>query len=259
MKKKKSFLVVVFLTLIALSAFARIAKAKDISLAWDANTDPVDGYMIFCRAEGEEFDFNNPAWEGTATTCTIYGLDDCATHYFVARAYRGTMESGDSNTAFYQEICQDLPIADAGQNQEIYEGDTGYLDGSGSYDPDGAIKFYYWQQISGPLISITDPESMDTDFLAPAVENSETAIIQLTVTDYDNLQATDEVAITMLPLSAPVEIPGDCNSDGVKNSADLSMIVANRFKPITPENEKCDMNNDGAINNYDILAWRRLP
>ena len=259
MKKNRNYLAVVFVSLIPLLAFAPIASAKDITLVWDANTDPIDGYRIFYHAENEAFDFDNPAWEGTATTCTIYGLDDCATYFFLARSYRDTLESGDSNTALYQQICQEHPIANAGQDDEIYEEEIGYLYGGGSYDPDGAIESYYWLQLSGPTIIITNPFAMDTDFLAPEVENSETAIIQLTVTDYDGLQAIDQVVITILPLSSPVEIPGDCDSDGDKDGDDLQMIVVNRFKPITTENEKCDINNDGAINNYDILAWRRLP
>jgi len=47
--------------------------SMSLSFTWDANTEPdVGGYRIFTHTEGGSYDYNNPAWEGTATTCTIY-------------------------------------------------------------------------------------------------------------------------------------------------------------------------------------------
>jgi hypothetical protein len=67
---------------------AGIAHSFDVSFAWDANTEPdMAGYMVFARAAGQNYDYNNPDWEGTDTTCTLYGLTDGITYYFVARAY----------------------------------------------------------------------------------------------------------------------------------------------------------------------------
>jgi hypothetical protein len=73
--------------------------AVDVTLAWDANTEQdLAGYRIFHREEGQSYQYNNPAWEGTATTCTISALDDNTTYYFVVRAFdTSDNESGDSN------------------------------------------------------------------------------------------------------------------------------------------------------------------
>ena len=64
------------------------AHSFEPSFIWDENTEPdLEGYRVFAREEGQNYDYDNPYWEGTETTCTIYGLTDGITYYFVARAY----------------------------------------------------------------------------------------------------------------------------------------------------------------------------
>ena len=100
-----------FAILISMFLFASPASAKQvtISFAWDCNTDldgtgsDVPSYALFYRAEGQQYDYNNPI----DPTCTIDGglcytdlvaqvceftytfdtLDGVqSTHYWVARA-----------------------------------------------------------------------------------------------------------------------------------------------------------------------------
>jgi hypothetical protein len=78
---------------------AHSSFALDITLAWDPSTSGVDGYKAFYREAGYAYDYSQPAWEGWETTCTIYGLDDETTYYFVVRAYNELGESGNSNEA----------------------------------------------------------------------------------------------------------------------------------------------------------------
>ena len=79
----------------------------DLTLAWNPNSEEdLAGYKIFSREDGQSYAYEEPAaWEGSGTTCTIYGLDDHSTYYFVARAFdtRGS-ESGDSNEAYYAPV-----------------------------------------------------------------------------------------------------------------------------------------------------------
>lgn len=98
-----SFLSFIIVTLLLLLS-PHGAWAADVTLAWDANTESdLAGYRIFYREEGLNYDYNNPDWEGTATTCTIYGLDDHTTYYFVARAFdTSNNESGDSDEVCYR-------------------------------------------------------------------------------------------------------------------------------------------------------------
>ena len=78
---------------------ANSSMALDITLAWDPSSSDVDGYKAFCREAGHTYDYSQPAWEGWETACTIYGLDDETTYYFVVRAYSDLGESGNSNEA----------------------------------------------------------------------------------------------------------------------------------------------------------------
>ncbi|MFH0892270.1 MAG: fibronectin type III domain-containing protein [Candidatus Falkowbacteria bacterium] len=99
--KKISVILIFFLALG--SFFAMGANAADVTLAWDANSpDPQGreiGYRIFIRSAGANYNYSDPRWEGTPTTCTIPNLDENNTYFFVCRAYVvGTSEqSGDSN------------------------------------------------------------------------------------------------------------------------------------------------------------------
>lgn len=72
------------------------SMSAEVSLAWDANDPPVDGYLLFIRAANYSYDYASPVWSGVDTTCTIENLSS-GTYYFVARAYSGDAESQDSN------------------------------------------------------------------------------------------------------------------------------------------------------------------
>ena len=92
---------------LVLMFFASTAMAGTVCLEWDANTDPdLEGYKIFARQETEpSYDYNNPAWQGTETTCS-FSLEDGITWYFVGRPYDTEgLESVDSaEISWYHEF-----------------------------------------------------------------------------------------------------------------------------------------------------------
>lgn len=79
-----------------------IAQAADVTLRWDPNDPTPDGYRIFVRDEGHQYDYNQPAWEGQATSATIHNLADSVVHHFVVRAFKGNITSADSNEVTFQ-------------------------------------------------------------------------------------------------------------------------------------------------------------
>ena len=92
------------------------------------------------------------------------------------------------------------PVADAGPDQTVYEGDVVTLDGSSSTDSDDGIAFYSWTQRGGISVTLSDPAAAQPTFTAPSVGSSgESLTFQLTVTDFSGLSATDDGVITALP------------------------------------------------------------
>jgi outer membrane protein assembly factor BamB len=99
------------------------------------------------------------------------------------------------------------PIANAGPDQTIYEGDTAHFDASSSYDPDGIIETYEWDFDSN------DGLWWETDAVPDATSPTPTHIygddgiyiVTLRVTDNDNLSSTDTCNITVQNVNPTVE------------------------------------------------------
>jgi len=110
-------------------------------------------------------------------------------------------EASDSDDAtFTVTAVNDSPVADAGPDQnDVTEGVTITLNGSGSSDPDGDLLTYQWTQTGeGITITLSDDTALQPTFVTPPVDiNGITLLFQLTVKDNGGLQDTDEVSITI--------------------------------------------------------------
>ncbi len=84
-----------------MAALVSGAQAAQVTLAWDANSTPPDGYRLFQRAAGGVYNYSSPTWSGSGTSATLSNLADGATYYFVVRAFASSNESGDSNEVSY--------------------------------------------------------------------------------------------------------------------------------------------------------------
>lgn len=101
------------------------------------------------------------------------------------------------------------PLANAGTNQTVKEGDWVLLDGSGSSD-DFGITSYSWQQILGTEVTLSDSSVVNPGFTAPDVLNNATLIFQLTVTDTTGQESTGDVQVSVLNDEPPF---ADAGSD----------------------------------------------
>jgi len=102
------------------------------------------------------------------------------------------------------------PVADAGPNQNVDEGDPVTLDGSASSDPGGTIVGYLWTQIAGPTVALSTPTSVTAGFTAPDVNEPTTMTFRLQVTDDEALTDTDDVNIfvaDITPAPPPPVLP----------------------------------------------------
>ena len=115
-----------------------ISMAGQVKLAWDPNPQPLDGYLLFMRAEGKSFDYRSLVWSGIETTCTIDPLAS-GTYYFVVRAYAGSNESGNSNQI--KVVIEDSGDSSKDGLSKLYEdAEDGKIAGWFIYDrsPSGA-------------------------------------------------------------------------------------------------------------------------
>jgi hypothetical protein len=205
------FIHFLFMQLTLIFAFFSIpdaSAATQASFAWMPNSEPdLAGYRIFCREQSQPYDYANPSWEGTNTYGTIRDLDESKSYCFVVRAFDTEgYESENSMEACLESsvISNHLPVADAGPNQTVDEGQTVVLNGSNSTDPDDGIASYHWVQIGGPGVNLSDPAAKQPTFTAPDAAAGGIALtFELTVADHDGNQEKDACVVNVTSQNEP--------------------------------------------------------
>jgi len=142
--------------------------AKSNNLSWDAgDLDDYDGFNI---TKLNVFLQN--------ANCTI-----------TAKAWTGA----NAGTEILRQTLT-APVADAGIDQVVRDGETITLDGSGSYDPDDDVITYIWTAPAG--ITLNNPTAEMPTFTAPEVNNDIDYTFTLVVSDGDYTDS-DQVVVTV--------------------------------------------------------------
>lgn len=132
----RSILKVLFLSLVSIVINTTFAHSSTgVTLRWDANDPAPAGYRVFVHEAGSSYDYDHPIWEKSLTTCTLTGLTEGVTYYFVVRAYEGELESVDSEEVSYTPPVVDADIefdtgTETGSDTDTGT-DTGYVDSDG--------------------------------------------------------------------------------------------------------------------------------
>ena len=139
-----------------------------------------------------------------------------------------------------------FPVAAAGDDRRVSQGETVFLNGTGSSDPDGSIVSYSWTQTNGPGVALINPNSATPYFEAPTDNTTaETFGFRLRVTDNSGLQSFDDIAITVYgPLIAAIRATsaaGDLVILDGSASVDTSASAGIAF-----ENNHLEMSNPDA-------------
>ena len=236
---------------------ALCSLAANVTLAWDANDPEPEGYRVFARESGAGYNYDNPIWESdeaSETTCTLIGLTEGTTYYFVVRAYDGDLESADSEEVSYTPAVATVnqaPVAEAGSSQSVYEEASVTLDGSGSSDADGSIASYLWAQTGGTSVSLSNATTASASFTAPVVDlTGETLTFSLTVTDDEGESDTDTVTVSVLKSSST-----DVDGDNVPDVLDLFPNDAGEWADNDGDgigdNADTDDDNDGMSDTWE--------
>jgi hypothetical protein len=75
----------------------------EVTLYWSTSDQDLEGYQVFGREEGQDYDYETPWWQGDGSfnQCAIDELDERKTYFFVVRAFAGDDMSADSNEVRY--------------------------------------------------------------------------------------------------------------------------------------------------------------
>ena len=186
-------LVIVFVSILFCPSVA--SAVVDVTLAWDASSG-ADGYRLFYREDGQNYDYSSRDWEGIGTTCIIPGLDESTTYHFVVRAFNDNGESGNSNEEhLYPSGTNQAPTASITATPSSGDAPLSVsFNASASSDPDGSIVSYSWT--FGDGTSGTGVTSGHT------YNNSGNYTVSVAVTDDDG--ATDSASTVIQVTTAPV-------------------------------------------------------
>lgn len=189
----------VFITVLFFNTSFAYSSAS-VSLAWDANDPAPEGYRVFAREAGGQYDYAHPIWEKSLTTCTLTGLTEGVTYYFVVRAFDGSLESVDS-----EEVSYTPPLYSTESNTDSStDTNTGAeADTNTETDSDG-----------DNVLDAQDLFPNDPDEWA---DNDNDGIGNNLDTDDDNDGMTDEweIAYGLDPLSDDADL--DADGDGISN------------------------------------------
>lgn len=206
-----------------------------ISAETDGETFTIHGSPLGSCAEA-----NTPPY---TYTYTITG--ECGTGVTV----RVSVSNGATGTYLADVHCEATtaanspPTADAGDDQNVDEGETVTLDGSASSDTDGTIASYSWTQTSsGTQVTLSGANTATPTFTAPEVgPEGETLTFALTVTDDDGATSTDSVDVFV--------------NDVVVNSPPTAALTANPSTINEGETSALDASGSSDPDSGDSLTY----
>lgn len=141
------------------------------------------------------------------------------------------------------------PIAIAGPDQTVTEGQLVTLNGQNSYDPEGSTLIFQWRQIGGPAINLTSESDDTPSFIAP--NGNQIITFQLVTDDGENLSIADTITITVASSNTTETDNKTDNSDsnsGSGSSSDGDSAADNETTDNTSDSSNSDENSDNTDN-----------
>ncbi len=142
---------------------------------------------------------------------------------FALNVFDGELYSETVFVNILVKVANLAPVADAGRDDTVDENAYYALNGSNSFDPEGAELTYHWIQVAGPAVDIFAPESPNPGFVAPSVDSTQTLTFALNVFDGELRSDTAMVNIVINKNNeAPIADAGDNSNMKQGGSATLN-------------------------------------
>ena len=142
----------------------------------------------------------------------------------------------DSDTTIVNvRFVNEPPKANAGPNQTVLENSKVTLNGSNSIDPEGENLSYQWEQVAGPLVTLSHTQVVKPTFTAPDVGPGGVSLtFRLTVTDKEGLKDTDTTVVNVTGDNDPPM--ADAGPDQTVNEE--NMVMLNGSNSTDPEKDR---------------------
>jgi hypothetical protein len=176
-----------------------VDEAVTVALDASNSSDPEDGIAsyLWTQLSGTSVTLSDAAAVQPTFTSPTVGAAGEALTFEVEVTDNGGLASTD--TCIVNVTWSNLPpTADAGTNQTLDQSVVVTLDGSNSTDSDDGIASYFWTQLSGTSVILSDATAVQSTFTSPIVGAAGEALtFELKVADNGGLESTDTCIVNV--------------------------------------------------------------
>jgi hypothetical protein len=112
---------------------------------------------------------------------------------------------GGQSTITHEIVINQNPVANAGSDISVESGASANLNAAASLDDDGSIQSYLWSQLSGPVVSIQNSDSVTASFDTSNLQGD--VVITLTVTDNEGATNSDTLLVSITAQISANQLP----------------------------------------------------
>ena len=188
-----------------------VDEGDPVTLDGSGSSDPENGALAFAWTQTGGAPVAPAGADTARATFTAPNLEADAVLTFRLTVTDPGGASASDTANITVRADNDAPLADAGSDFGVSDGDTVALDGSGSSDPEGGTLTWAWTQTGGTsTVTLSGASTSTPSFAAPQLAADDSLTFTLTVTDPGGLSATDTATVTVsADDDAPIADAGD--------------------------------------------------